>query len=124
MRGLTEREEMGQGFVFGFSWRHFGAKCVVMRADFTGQGAGQLAKCISKIMQVPIVWRILFFAVNPAGVSRSDFPPCLISCLLCAAHGELPCLMYQCCFVLGLGVPFCFASFSLPTLVLAQVCGF
>ena len=51
--------------------------------------------------------------------------PCGSFVLECVGtNDEFPCLMYQRYCNLGLGVPFHFASFSLPTLVLVQVCGF
>lgn len=36
--GFTEREEGDLGPVYGFQWRHFGAKYKDMRTDYKGQG--------------------------------------------------------------------------------------
>jgi len=52
-RGLSHREEMDLGPVYGFQWRHFGAKYVDMHTDYTGQGVDQLADCIRKIKEDP-----------------------------------------------------------------------
>eukprot|EP00479_Gromia_sphaerica_P013538 TRINITY_DN7593_c0_g1_i1.p2 TRINITY_DN7593_c0_g1~~TRINITY_DN7593_c0_g1_i1.p2 ORF type:complete len:114 (-),score=20.85 TRINITY_DN7593_c0_g1_i1:614-955(-) len=46
--GLTEREEWDLGPVYGFQWRHFGAKYVDMHTDYEGEGYDQLAACIDK----------------------------------------------------------------------------
>eukprot|EP00961_Rhodomonas_salina_P219122 2962131-Rhodomonas_salina.1 len=42
-------EEGDLGPVYGFQWRHFGAKYTDMHADYTGQGVDQLAACIHAI---------------------------------------------------------------------------
>jgi dihydrofolate reductase / thymidylate synthase len=47
--GLTHREQGDLGPVYGYQWRHFGAKYVDMHTDYTGQGVDQLAECINKI---------------------------------------------------------------------------
>lgn len=48
-RGLTDREVGDLGPVYGFQWRHFGAKYTNMHADYKGQGVDQLAECIEKV---------------------------------------------------------------------------
>merc|ERR1712032_1546697 len=101
-RGLSHREEGDLGPVYGFQWRHFGAKYRDMHTDYTGEGVDQLAECIRKIKEDPNDRRILLSAWNP---------------------GELSCLMYQRSCDMGLGVPFNIASYSLLTCMMAQVCG-
>jgi DNA polymerase alpha subunit A len=66
---MVALRRQGQGLVVGFSWRLFGAMRVGMRADFTGQSTCQLAECISRSKQDPVVWRIFVFALYPLGVS-------------------------------------------------------
>jgi len=122
-RGLGHREEMDLGPVYGFQWRHFGAKYVDMHTDYTGQGVDQLAECIRKIKEDPTDRRILLTAWNPADLSEMALPPCHMFCQFFVANGELSCLMYQRSCDMGLGVPFNIASYSLLTLMVAQVCG-
>ena len=45
--GLTEREEMDLGPVYGFQWRHFGAEYKDMHADYAGEGVDQIASKFS-----------------------------------------------------------------------------
>jgi len=122
-RGLTDREEMDLGPVYGFQWRHFGAKYVDMHTDYTGQGVDQLAECIRKIKEDPTDRRILLSAWNPADLHLMALPPCHMFCQFYVANGELSCLMYQRSCDMGLGVPFNIASYSLLTCMMAQVCG-
>lgn len=122
-RGLSHREEGDLGPVYGFQWRHFGAKYVDMHTDYTGQGVDQLAECIRKIKEDPTDRRILLSAWNPADLSQMALPPCHMFCQFYVANGELSCLMYQRSCDMGLGVPFNIASYSLLTYMVAQVCG-
>jgi len=122
-RGLSHREEMDLGPVYGFQWRHFGAKYVDMHTDYTGQGVDQLAECIHKIKNDPTDRRILLSAWNPADLDQMALPPCHMFCQFYVANGELSCLMYQRSCDMGLGVPFNIASYSLLTCMMAQVCG-
>jgi len=122
-RGLSHREEMDLGPVYGFQWRHFGAKYVDMHTDYTGQGVDQLAECIRKIKEDPTDRRILLSAWNPADLAEMALPPCHMFCQFYVANGELSCLMYQRSCDMGLGVPFNIASYALLTLMMAQVCG-
>lgn len=61
---------MDLGPVYGFQWRHFGAKYVDMHTDYAGQGVDQLAECIRKIKEDPTDRRILLSAWNPADLGR------------------------------------------------------
>ena len=65
-RGLTDRREGDLGPVYGFQWRHFGAKYVNADTDYTGQGVDQLANIIHQIRHNPTDRRILLSAWNPA----------------------------------------------------------
>lgn len=122
--GLTDREEGDLGPVYGFQWRHFGAKYTNMRADYTGQGVDQLAECIRKIKTQPTDRRIIMSAWNPADLSQMALPPCHMFCqfFVDVSRRELSCLMYQRSCDMGLGVPFNIASYALLTCMIAHVC--
>jgi dihydrofolate reductase/thymidylate synthase len=121
--GLGHREVGDLGPVYGFQWRHFGAKYEDMHADYSGQGVDQLAEVIDKIKNNPNDRRILLTAWNPAALKEMALPPCHMFCQFYVANGELSCQMYQRSCDMGLGVPFNIASYSLLTCMIAQVCG-
>ncbi|KAG6548218.1 hypothetical protein Mapa_010269 [Marchantia paleacea] len=120
--GLTEREEGDLGPVYGFQWRHFGAKYTDMHADYTGQGFDQLEDVIHKIRTNPNDRRILLSAWNPADLQLMALPPCHMFAQFYVANGELSCQMYQRSCDMGLGVPYNIASYSLLTYMIAHVC--
>ncbi len=109
--------------MYGFQWRHFGAKYVDFNADYAGQGVDQLARCIDTIKHNPTDRRIVLSAWNPADLGDMALPPCHMFCQFYVANGELSCQMYQRSADMGLGVPFNIASYALLTRMVAQVCG-
>jgi thymidylate synthase len=60
------------GPVYGFQWRHFGAKYVDMHTDYSGQGVDQLAQVIHTIRTNPNDRRIIMSAWNPVGKGSSS----------------------------------------------------
>lgn len=122
-RGLQSREVGDLGPVYGFQWRHFGAKYTNMHADYTGQGVDQLAEVIEKLRTNPTDRRIVLSAWNPADLNEMALPPCHMFCQFYVANGELSCQMYQRSADMGLGVPFNIASYALLTRLVAQVTG-
>lgn len=65
--GLGHRREGDLGPVYGFQWRHFGAKYVDCDTDYTGQGTDQLAWLINEIKTNPSSRRLILSAWNPSG---------------------------------------------------------
>jgi len=124
-RGLGHREEGDLGPVYGFQWRHFGAKYKDMHADYSGQGVDQLAECIHKIIHNPEDRRIIMSAWNPADLELMALPPCHMFCqfYVDTERNEVSCHMYQRSADMGLGVPFNIASYALLTHMIAQVTG-
>lgn len=121
--GLHERETGDLGPVYGFQWRHFGAKYTDMHADYTGQGVDQLAEVIRKLRTNPSDRRIVLSAWNPSDLKLMALPPCHMFCQFYVARGELSCQMYQRSADMGLGVPFNIASYALLTRLVAHCAG-
>ncbi|KAJ7978340.1 Bifunctional dihydrofolate reductase-thymidylate synthase [Quillaja saponaria] len=119
---LTDREEGDLGPIYGFQWRHFGAKYTGMHADYSGQGYDQLLDVIDKIKNNPNDRRIILSAWNPTDLNLMALPPCHMFAQFYIANGELSCQMYQRSADMGLGVPFNIASYALLTCIIAHVC--
>jgi thymidylate synthase len=60
-------------------------------------------------------------AWNPAEVDRMALPPCHVLFQFYVQDGELSCQLYQRSADLFLGVPFNIASYSLLTMMMAQI---
>jgi len=121
-RGLQHRQEGDLGPVYGFQWRHFGAKYVDMHTDYTGQGVDQLQEVIDTIRRNPDDRRIILSAWNPVDLQVMALPPCHLLVQFYVAEGRLSCQMYQRSADLGLGIPFNIASYALLTIMIAHVC--
>jgi len=120
-RGLKHYEEGDLGPVYGFQWRHFGAKYVNMHTDYTGQGVDQLMECIHLIKTDPNNRRIVMSAWNPPDLPKMALPPCHCLVQFYVSDGEVSCQMYQRSADMGLGVPFNIASYSLLLHMIAHV---
>jgi dihydrofolate reductase/thymidylate synthase len=120
--GLTDREEGDLGPVYGFQWRHFGAKYTTMHDDYSGKGKDQLIELIDTIKNNPDSRRMILSAWNPVSLSEMSLPACHVLSQFYVANGELSCQMYQRSADMGLGVPFNIASYALLTHLLAKCC--
>lgn len=121
--GFTNREEGDLGPVYGFQWRHFGAKYKTCHDDYAGEGIDQLAEVIKRIKTNPTDRRIIMSAWNPVDIPQMALPPCHCLAQFFVANGELSCQLYQRSADMGLGVPFNIASYALLTHMIAHVTG-
>ncbi|XP_055525661.1 thymidylate synthase [Wyeomyia smithii] len=121
--GFTDREEGDLGPVYGFQWRHFGAKYKSCHDDYSGQGVDQLADVIRRIQTNPSDRRIIISAWNPIDIPQMALPPCHCLAQFYVADGELSCQLYQRSADVGLGVPFNIASYALLTHMIAHITG-
>jgi len=106
-----ERGELGP--VYGYQWRHW------RTAD--GREIDQIAQVIQNLRSRPDSRRHIVSAWNPADVDQMALPPCHALFQFYVAQGRLSCQLYQRSADLFLGVPFNIASYSLLTLMVAQV---
>ena len=107
-------EEGDLGRVYGAQWRDWrGAE---------GKHIDQIANVIAQIRTNPSSRRLIVNAWNAAEVDGMALPPCHVLFQFYVANGELSCQLYQRSADLFLGVPFNIASYSLLTMMIAQVC--
>lgn len=98
------------GPVYGHQWRSF-------------NGVDQLENLINQIKTNPNSRRLIISAWNPKEVDQMALPPCHAFMQFYVNNGELSCQLYQRSADIFLGVPFNIASYSLFTMMIAQVCG-
>ena len=103
------------GPVYGHQWRSWQAP--------DGRSIDQLSQVIDQIRNNPDSRRMLVCAWNPGDIDKMALPPCHCLFQFYVANGRLSCQLYQRSADTFLGVPFNIASYSLLTLMLAQVCG-
>lgn len=103
------------GPVYGHQWRSWPTP--------DGKSIDQLANVIDTIKNNPYSRRILVSAWNPGEVDKMALPPCHCLFQFYVAEGKLSCQLYQRSADTFLGVPFNIASYSLLTMMIAQVCG-
>jgi thymidylate synthase len=71
--GFTDREVGDLGPVYGFQWRHFGAKYKDKNSDYSGCGVDQLKNVINTIKNNPNDRRMIICSWNPIGINEHLF---------------------------------------------------
>lgn len=120
--GLNEREEGDLGPIYGFQWRHYGANYKGIHHDYKNEGFDQLSYCINLIKNDPNNRRIILNSWNPTDIPIMALPPCHMMCQFYVRKNKLDCIMHQRSCDMGLGVPFNIVSYSLLTIMIAQIC--
>lgn len=103
------------GPVYGKQWRSW--------ATLEGRSIDQIEQLIHRLKTDPHSRRHIVTAWNPADVDDMALPPCHCLFQFHVAEGRLSCQLYQRSADVFLGVPFNIASYSLLTLMIAQVTG-
>ena len=103
------------GPVYGVQWRSWPT------AD--GGHVDQISRLIDQIKNDPSSRRLIVSAWNPGELHKMALPPCHAFFQFYVAEGRLSCQLYQRSADIFLGVPFNIASYSLLTMMIAQVTG-
>ncbi|XP_029166593.1 thymidylate synthase 3-like [Nylanderia fulva] len=117
------RREGDLGPVYGFQWRHFGARYGSCEDDYSNQGIDQLQEVINSIKNNPNSRRHVVVAWNPTDLREMVLPPCHCLFQFEVSNGYLNCALYQRSGDMGLGVPFNIASYSLLIVMVAYMTG-
>lgn len=102
------------GPVYGEQWRSW------QGAD--GETYDQIKQLIDEIKTNPDSRRLIVNAWNVGQLNKMALPPCHCLFQFYVIDGKLSCQLYQRSADIFLGVPFNIASYSLLTMMIAQVC--
>ena len=108
-----ERGELGP--VYGAQWRSW--------ATAGGESVDQVTRVVESIRHDPDSRRHIVSTWNVGELDRMALPPCHLLFQFYVAEGRLSCQLYQRSADVFLGVPFNIASYSLLTMMVAQVTG-
>ena len=102
------------GPIYGYQWRSWPT------AD--GAHIDQVSQVVEQIRRDPDSRRHVVSAWNVGEIEHMALPPCHLLFQFYVAEGRLSCQLYMRSADLFLGVPFNIASYSLLTMMIAQVC--
>lgn len=102
------------GPVYGAQWRSWPTR--------DGETVDQIDWVIKEIRRNPDSRRLIVSAWNVAEIENMALPPCHLLFQFYVADGKLSCQLYQRSADIFLGLPFNIASYSLLTMMMAQVC--
>jgi len=109
-------DDIGElGPVYGVQWRSWNAT--------DERTIDQISQVIEDIKRNPDSRRLIVSAWNVGEIQAMALPPCHLLFQFYIVDGKLSCQLYQRSADVFLGVPFNIASYSLLTLMVAQVCG-
>ncbi|MCS6795311.1 MAG: thymidylate synthase [Raineya sp.] len=108
-------DENGElGPIYGKQWRSWQTR--------NGESIDQIAEAIHLIKHNPDSRRIVVSAWNVEDLPKMKLMPCHVLFQFYVAEGKLSCQLYQRSADVFLGLPFNIASYSLLTMMIAQVC--
>jgi len=102
------------GPMYGRQWRSWQTP--------DGRAIDQMADVVRQIQRNPDSRRHMVVAWNPGDIDKMALPPCHCLFQFHVVNGKLSCQLYQRSADVFLGVPFNIASYSLLTMMIAQVC--
>ncbi|MDO8740843.1 MAG: thymidylate synthase [Candidatus Woesearchaeota archaeon] len=117
-------EERDLGPIYGWQWRHFGAKYEGYDKDYNGKGVDQLKRLVDDLKNKPYSRQMLVLAWNPVDVSKVIPPFCHYGFQVTVLNNKLNLMWNQRSVDSALGLPFNIASYGLLLHLLAKETGF
>jgi thymidylate synthase len=114
------REERELGPIYGFQWRHFGAK--YKSFDQSHEGIDQLNSLIEKIKKDPSDRRLIVTSWNPVDLIHMALPPCHYCFQIIVIEDRINLLWNQRSVDVALGLPFNIAGYGLLLHLIAKEC--
>ena len=124
--GLGDYREGELGPIYGFQWRHFGAKYQGAEHDYTNQGVDQLEYIINLIKNDPTSRRIIINSWNASDLKKMALPPChvMVQFNVDTNEGCIDAKLTQRSGDMFLGVPFNIASYSFLLHIICNITGY
>lgn len=117
-------EERDLGPIYGWQWRHFGAKYTTYDADYTGQGVDQLQRMVDDLKKKPDSRQMLVLAWNPMDRDIVVPPFCHYGFQVNVINNRLNLFWNQRSVDTMLGLPFNIASYATLLHLLAKETGY
>ncbi len=114
------KAERDLGPVYGFQWRHLGAKYKNYNTNYQGQGVDQLKNVIEILKKDPDSRRMVVSAWNPMDSRMMALDPCHYSWEVNVLNGKLNLKWNQRSVDTMLGLPFNIASYGVLLHLLAK----
>jgi len=122
--GNSEKNNYDCGAVYGFQWRHYGAKYIDCQTDYTGCGVDQVQNVIDLLKNDPTSRRMIINAWNPSQMEEMCLPPCHVMYqFYVESDDRVSVMLTQRSADMFLGVPFNIASTSLLLTLICQNVG-
>jgi thymidylate synthase len=112
--------ERDLGPIYGWQWRHFGAKYTAYSNPPINEGVDQLKNVLKILKENPDDRRMIVSAWNPVDIEHMALPPCHYAFQLTVAKNKLNLMWNQRSVDVALGLPFNIASYATLLHLLAK----
>ncbi len=122
----TKKKMMAErdlGPIYGWQWRHFGAKYEGYDKDYQGKGVDQIKRLVNDLKTKPHSRQMLVLAWNPVDRDKVIPPFCHYGFQVTVLDGKLNLIWSQRSVDTALGLPFNIASYGLLLHLLAKESG-